>query len=56
MRMCMSSLNSKHGSFLFLNNEIIYQNGRALMEMHIVILIMNRGNYVFKFQNGVISK
>jgi len=33
----MSTSNSKHGSFLFENNENTYPKGRALMQMYRVV-------------------
>ena len=45
IRRCMSTSNSKHGNFLFKNNEITYQKGRALMQMYSVVPQTIRGNY-----------
>jgi len=39
----MSTSNSKHGSFLFINNENTYPKGRALMQMYRVVPQTKRG-------------
>jgi len=47
----MSTSKSKHGSFLFKNNENTYRKGRALMQMYRVVPQTKRVNtYTYQFR------
>ena len=44
MQMLQCACHSKHGSFLFKNNETTYPKGGALMQMYRVVPQMKQGN------------